>query len=73
MASVFGGLLDALWRFDKWLNGATGGNPDVTLSNRFAEWRNEGRVIGCILCRILHIFDRDHCDKQSSDYESKAD
>ena len=62
---------NAFWRLDKWLNGLTGGNPNVTLSYRFALWRDQGVWIGCILCKFLDLFDRNHCDKQEIEYGPK--
>lgn len=62
---------NALWRLDKFLNGLTGGNPSVTLSYRFAVWRDEGFWPGCVLCRFLNLFDPDHCTKQRREYDPR--
>lgn len=51
--------------FDQLLNAILGGNPDETLSHRAKRARDAGRRWGCVLCRVLDLFDRDHCDKAS--------
>jgi hypothetical protein len=33
-----------------------------TLSYRFAVLRDNGWFVGCVVCKFLDIFDKDHCD-----------
>jgi len=39
------------------------GHPDETMSSNFAKSRARGRRLGCVMCRFLDLFDRDHCTK----------
>jgi hypothetical protein len=48
---------------DEFGNAITGGDPGETISSRSAKARNNDRVWGCILCKFLNIFQKDHCDK----------
>lgn len=48
---------------DQFGNAVTGGDPDETISSRAAKAMQKGRVWGCILCRLLDLFERDHCAK----------
>ena len=55
------------WRlavsYDQLANAAFGGDPDETISSRAGKAARTGRRWGCILCRVLHWFDRNHCEK----------
>ncbi|SCU95503.1 conserved hypothetical protein [Cupriavidus necator] len=53
-------LWNLLISLDQLANAVAGGSPDETISSRAGK---EGRRWGCILCRFLHWFDRDHCAK----------
>lgn len=57
---------------DQLANALSGGDPDETLSSRMGKAIREGRCRGCyIICRILHIFDRDHCHKSIEEDEGE--
>lgn len=56
-------LLNVMVWLDQGLNTLTGGDPDETVSSRAAKAMKEGRKWGCILCRLLDLVDKDHCDK----------
>ena len=49
--------------FDRFANGGTKGNPLETISERAARGALAGKRNWCILCKFLHIFDRNHCEK----------
>lgn len=46
---------------DRLLNVIVNGNPDLTISTRAAIARQEGRRWGCVVCRVLDFFAKDHC------------
>lgn len=47
---------------DEFGNAITGGDPDETISSRAAKARNEKRLWGCVLCKVLAwITATDHC------------
>jgi hypothetical protein len=48
---------------DQLLNALLRGWADETISSRAAKARLEGKTWGCVLCRILDVFDQDHCRK----------
>lgn len=48
---------------DQLVNAMLAGDPDETVSSRAAKDAKRGRRWACILCRILHIVDRNHCEK----------
>ena len=45
--------------------GNAGANDDTveTMSRRAALARNAGKRWGCVMCRFLNLFQKDHCDK----------
>lgn len=49
--------------FDRFANGATRGNERETISERAARGTLEGKRNWCILCKFLHLFDKNHCEK----------
>lgn len=59
------GSTDRAWRVaisnDQTLNAALGGSEDETLSSHAARARSEGRLWGCVLCRLLDKFQPNHC------------
>jgi hypothetical protein len=60
---------DKAWRLaiasDQLANTAANGNEDETISSRANRARLEGRRWGCVLCRVLDVFERDHCAKSA--------
>ena len=48
---------------DQLANAVLRGDPDETISSRAAKAQQRGRAWGCYLCRVLDVFDRDHCAK----------
>lgn len=39
------------------------GDPDETVSSRAAKAQRKGRRWGCVLCRFMDFFDKNHCEK----------
>lgn len=48
---------------DQFGNALFAGDPDETISSRAGKAMREGKRWGCILCRALNWFERDHCAK----------
>lgn len=48
---------------DQLANVLTGGEVGETITFRMARLRDKGVFIGCVMCRFLDIFEKDHCDK----------
>lgn len=49
--------------YDQLANASFGGDPDETISSRAGKAARRGRRWGCLLCRVLDVFDREHCEK----------
>jgi hypothetical protein len=49
--------------FDQLVNAATGGDMDETISSRAGRLRKEWRGWACLLCWVLDMLDKDHCNK----------
>lgn len=54
-------LLNILIALDQMLNALIGGYPDETISLHAARDRDKGALWGCVLCRVLDLFDKNHC------------
>lgn len=54
-----------LWNFlillDEFGNTLTGGDPGETISSRAGKAMKAGKRWGCVLCRFLDLFQKDHC------------
>ena len=48
---------------DQFINTLFGGYPDETISSRAAKQHRKGKRWACILCRLLDVVDKDHCEK----------
>ena len=48
---------------DQLVNVIFGGDEDETVSSRLAKDAKRGRKFACVLCQLLDLLDRDHCDK----------
>ena len=48
---------------DQLANSVTGGHHDETISLRAKKAREDGKGWGCVLCRVLDLFSKGHCDK----------
>jgi hypothetical protein len=58
-----GYLWNILVSVDQLVNTLTGGSPDETISLRAKRARAAGAQWGCVLCKVLDVFDKGHCDK----------
>jgi hypothetical protein len=47
---------------DQTANVGANGQVDTTISARAARARNAGKGWGCVLCRVLNVFQKNHCD-----------
>lgn len=56
---------------DQTLNAALDGSEDETISSRAGKAAREGKRWGCILCRLLNVFDNDHCQKTIEEDEGE--
>lgn len=56
-------LVNLLIAIDQFGNALFAGDPDETISSRAGKAARRGRRWGCVLCRVLDVFDRDHCEK----------
>jgi len=65
-------LLNLLIAIDQLINTILLGDPDETLSSRMGKYAVNGRGwIPCQLCKLLNIFDKDHCIKSIEQDEGK--
>ena len=48
---------------DQLANTVLAGSPDETISSRAAKAARKGQRWGCILCKFLHWFDKNHCEE----------
>ncbi|WP_263082147.1 hypothetical protein [Endozoicomonas sp. Mp262] len=63
MNKVFRYFWNILIAIDQLANTLLAGDPDETISSRAAKANRKGKRWGCVLCRFLHWFDRNHCEK----------
>lgn len=48
---------------DQLANVITGGAVCETISSRMARLRDKGVFVGCVMCRMLDLIQKNHCDK----------
>jgi hypothetical protein len=58
--------INILISIDQFFNTLLGGNPDETISLRTSHARAEGKLWGCVLCRLFDLFKPGHCDTVST-------
>jgi hypothetical protein len=56
---------NVLVAFDKLWNAILNGYPDETISARAATAQRQGKAWGCVLCQLLDMIERGHCEKRS--------
>jgi len=56
-------LLNLLILIDEFFNTLTVGDPGETISSRAGKAMKEGKAWGCVLCKFLNLFQKDHCLK----------
>ena len=69
-------LWNILLAFDQLFNAILGGDPDETLSSRFGKWlllpkKTWRYKIAYLVCRMLHLLDRHHCEESIDPTEGK--
>ena len=52
-----------LLAYDRLGNACANDQEVETMSRRAALARNEGKKWGCVMCKFLNWFQKDHCDK----------
>lgn len=61
-------LLNVLYALDLLINAVCGGEQHETISARWGKMRGKVRLWHWA-CRLLHWFDRDHCQKSAAAHE----
>lgn len=56
-------LMNWLIWLDEGINTLRGGDPGESLSVAAGVARNNGRTWGCVLCKLLNLIQRNHCDR----------
>jgi hypothetical protein len=56
-------FLNLLIVLDELGNALTGGSPEETISSRSAKAMLAGKRWGCLMCKFLNLFQKDHCLK----------
>lgn len=64
-------MFNLLVALDQLANTFFGGDPDETISSRAAKSARRGSRWACVLCRVLHWFDKGHCEKVVEPDEGK--
>lgn len=64
-------ILKILVSLDQLVNTIFGGSPDETLSSRWGKGTRRGCKFCSFMCRILNIFEKDHCEKSIERDETK--
>jgi hypothetical protein len=55
-------LMNWLRLLDEAGNVLTGGDANETISSRAGKAQRKGKLWGCVLCRFLDLFQKDHCE-----------
>lgn len=56
---------------DQFANTICGGDPDETISSRLGKAQGRGSRFACVLCRLLDVFDKNHCHNSVDINEGK--
>jgi hypothetical protein len=64
-------IWNLLISLDQLLNTLINGDPDETISSRMGKRAREGDQLGKLVCRVLNIFDKNHCEKSIEEDEGK--
>lgn len=63
-------IWNVLISIDQLGNTILGGYPDETISSRMGKRVRLGNCPFCtFICKVLHVFDKDHCEKSIEDDE----
>ena len=61
-------LLNLAVVLDEVGNTLTGGDPGETISSRAYKAQQNDKAWGCILCKFLNVFQKDHCKIANESY-----
>lgn len=56
-------ITNVLVAIDQFTNALLGGYPDETISSRAAKAARKAQTWGCVLCKLLDLLDRGHCER----------
>jgi hypothetical protein len=56
---------------DQLANTITGGDPDETICSRAAKAMRDKKMWGCVFCKLLDFYEKDHCTKSLEEDEGK--
>lgn len=62
-------IWNLLISIDQLANTLFGGFPDETISSRMGKRAREGDRLGITVCKILDVFDKNHCEKSIEEDE----
>jgi hypothetical protein len=62
---------NVLISIDQLANTLLGGFPDETLSSRMGKRAREGDSFAICFCKVLDVFDKDHCAKSIEEDEGR--
>lgn len=68
---IVGYLARVFVALDQLLNALLGGDEDETMSSRLGKDARRGRIVGCVLCKMLDLIDKNHCEKAIERDEGK--
>lgn len=54
---------NVLFELDEFVSTLTGGQKNETISFRVARAKLNGSKFGCVFCKFLDVFEKDHCQK----------
>lgn len=55
-------IRNVLKGLDLFVNTLIGGEPRETISEAAGRLRDKGVLYGCVMCKFLDLFEKDHCD-----------
>jgi hypothetical protein len=64
---------NVLVAFDKLWNAILNGYPDETISARAGTAQRQGKRRGCVLCQLLDMIHRGHCERAIADDMDRAE
>lgn len=56
-------IWNLLISIDQLANTLLGGDTDETISSRMGKRARKGDPLGKVICRMLNVFDKGHCEK----------
>jgi hypothetical protein len=62
-------IWNILISIDQLFNTVLAGDPDETISSRMGKRARKGDKLGKVICKILSLFDKGHCEKSIEEDE----